>query len=226
MFAGLRKNAKIVIYIIAAAFILSIGYGGVSTIFNPEPYLAKIDGQKITYADYSERLQGAWRNYLEQNPDTEVDDAAFEQINTETWTNMVAVILYNKELKRRRIKVTEDDVLEALRNPTEDIKSLEQFQTDGVFDYEKYQTALFENEPFANWLEARVRSSLPYDKLFESVRADTVVTMEMVEQDFIDDNNKADVQVIFFDPNKLTEVEVTDEEKQNYYDEKKEDHTQ
>ncbi len=224
MFAGLRKNAKIVIYIIAGVFILSIGFGGITSILSPEPFLAKIDGKKISYAEYSERLQGAWRNYLEQNPDQEIDDQAFDTIKNETWTNLVAVELYNKALKHRKIKISEDDIMDALNDPPDDIKNLEQFQTEGVFDFDKYQTALFENQPFANWLEARIRSSMPYDKLFESVKADTLVTEEMLKQDYIDDNNKADVKVIFFDPNTITEIEVTDEEKQTYYEENKEDY--
>ena len=116
MFAGLRKNAKIVIYIIAGVFILSIGFGGITSILSPEPFLAKIDGKKISYTEYSERLQGAWRNYLEQNPDQEIDDKAFDTIKNETWTNLVAVELYNKALKRRKIIISEDDIIDALNS--------------------------------------------------------------------------------------------------------------
>jgi peptidyl-prolyl cis-trans isomerase D len=133
-------------------------------------------------------------------------------------------MLFDKEVKKRRIKITDDDVIEGLKNPPEDITSIPQFQTDEEFDYSKYETLLMENPEFANWLESRIRGTLPYQRLYDDVKSEVTVTIEEVEQQYIDDNNLADADVIFFNPNKIKDVEVTDEDLQQYYDENKEEY--
>jgi peptidyl-prolyl cis-trans isomerase D len=224
MFQGLRKNAKIVIYIVAAVFILSMAIGGISSIFTSHPYLAKIAGEEITYSEYNEMLKNSYANYVQQNPDTEVTDQVIKQINDETWNQLVGKILYDKEIKRRKIKVTEDDILDKLRNPAEDITSIPDFQTDGKFDYDKYESLLLENPDFANYLEERYVQSLPYEKLFESVKSEVNVTEAEVKEDFINKNNKADAKIIFFDPAKIDSVYVSQEEIEQYYKDRKEDY--
>ncbi|RLC50658.1 MAG: hypothetical protein DRZ79_04050 [Candidatus Cloacimonadota bacterium] len=73
-------------------------------------------------------------------------------------------------------------------------------------------------------MENRIKSSLPYEKLFDYIKADTVVTEEDVKNEFIKKNNKADAKIIFFDPKKITVVQVSDEEIKKYYEEHKEDY--
>jgi parvulin-like peptidyl-prolyl isomerase len=224
MFQGLRKNAKLVIYIVAAVFILSMAIGGISSIFTSHPYLAEIAGQKITYTEYNELLKNSYANYIQQNPETEITDQIMKQINEDTWSQLVGKILYDREIKRRKIKVTEEDVLEKLKNPGEDITSIPDFQTDGKFDYNKYESLLLENPDFANYLERRYTESLPYEKLFDSVKAEVSVTEEEVKEDYIKKNNKADARIIFFDPAKIDSVYVSEEEITQYYENNKEDY--
>jgi len=224
MFQGLRKNAKIVIYIVAAVFILSMAIGGISSIFTSNPYLAKIAGQKILYNEYNELLKIGYSNYVQQNPESEIDETIMKQINEETWTQLVGKILYSKEIKRLKIKVTDDDVLEKLKNPGEDITAVPDFQTDGVFDYQKYESLLLENPDFANYLEQRYQDSLPYEMLFDTIKSEVTVTEEEVLENYINSNNKADAKIIFFDPAKIDSVSVTDEEISQNYNDNKEDY--
>jgi len=224
MLEGMRKNAKLVIYIVAVVFILSMAIGGISSIFISKPFVGKIAGRKIHYEEYSEMLKNAYANYAQENPDKEIDEKALNQINNETWNNLVAGILYNNEIKRLKIKVTDDKVLEKLKNPGEDITSVEQFQTDGKFDYQKYLNTLSENPDFAAYMEARIRGNLPYEILFETIKSEINLTEEEIKQKYIEENDKVDVSVVFFDPKKIEDVEVTEEEIKDYYEENKEDY--
>ena len=224
MFEGMRKNASWIILIIAGVFILSMAIGGISSIFIKKPVVAVIAGNKIYPDEYRELLKNTYANYAQQSPDAEFDERLVKQLSDQTWNQLIQQIIYNKEIKRRHIKVTNEDVVERLKNPPEDITSIPEFQTDGTFDYEKYEEILLENVEFANWMEARIRTNLPYEKLFEDVKAEVTLTEEEVRQQYIDDNNKADADVIFFNPNKIEKVEITDEEKQSYYEEHKEDY--
>ncbi|MBN1948486.1 MAG: peptidylprolyl isomerase, partial [Candidatus Cloacimonetes bacterium] len=224
MLQGLRKNAKIVIYIVAAVFILSMAIGGLTGMFISRPYVARIANRKIHYEEYSEMLKNAYTNYMQQNPESEIDDAVMKQINTETWTQMVASILYNNEIKRLKIKVTDADVLDKLKNPPEDIRAIDEFKTNGVFDYDKYQTLLLQNPDFAYYLEDRFRGSLPYEKLFNVIKSQVNISEEDVRQEYYDMNNKADAKIIFFDPQKIEIGEITEEDQKIYYEEHKEDY--
>jgi peptidyl-prolyl cis-trans isomerase D len=224
MLEGLRKHGSWIVIVIAAVFILSMAIGGISSIFIKKPFVGSITGEKIYPNDFSEYLQNAYAGYAQQNPDKEIDERTAKQLNDQTWNQLVQRILFDKAVKKRHIKITDEDVIEELKNPTEDITSIPQFQTDGKFDYAKYEALLLDNPEFANWLESRIRGSLPYQKLYDDVKSEVIVTIEEVEQQYIKDNNIADADVIFFNPSKITEVEATDEEMQIYYEENKEDY--
>ena len=224
MLEGLRRHASWIVIVIAAVFILSMAIGGISSIFITKPFIGSIAGEKIYPNDFSEYLQRAYSGHAQQNPEKEIDEQTAKQINDQTWNQLIQQTLFDKALKKRRIKITDDDVIEGLKNPSEEFTSIPQFQTNGIFDYSIYETMLMENPEFANYAESRIRGTLPYEKLFEDVKSEIVVTLEEVEQQFIKDNNLADADVIFFNPNKITEVEATDEDMQKYYEDNKEDY--
>ncbi len=224
MLEGLRRHASWIVIVIAAVFILSMAIGGISSIFITKPFVGSIAGEKIYPNDFSEYLQNAYAGYAQENPDKEIDEQTAKQLNDQTWNQLVQQILFDKAVKKRRIKITDDDVIEGLKNPPEDITSIPQFQTDEEFDYSKYEALLLENPEFANWLESRIRGTLPYQRLYDDVKLEVTVTIEEVEQQYIDDNNLADADILFFNPNKIKEVEVTDEDLQTYYEENKEDY--
>ncbi|HPR16791.1 MAG TPA: peptidylprolyl isomerase [Candidatus Cloacimonadota bacterium] len=226
MLEGMRKHASWIILIIAALFILSMAIGGISSIFmkNPYKYVGIVDGVKVTYPEYQEYLKNTYANYSQQNPDVEFDDKLTQQLNDQTWNSLKQRILYDREIKKRHIKVKDNDVIESLQNPPDDIKSIEQLQTDGVFDTEKYNNLLFENRDFAAYMESRIRSSMPYDKLFESVKAEVKLTDEDVKEQYIKDNNKADADIIYFETKLAGKTEITDEDIKAYYDAHLEDY--
>ena len=224
MLQGLRKHGSWIVIVIAAVFILSMAIGGISSIFIKKPFVGSIAGEKIYPNDFSEYLQNAYAVYAQQNPEKEIDEQTAKQLNDQTWNQLVQQILFDKAVKKRHIKITDDDVIEELKNPTEDNTSIPQFQTDEKFDYAKYETLLLENPEFANYVERRIRGSLPYQRLYDDVKSEVIVTIEEVEQQYIDDNNLADADVLFFNPNKVKDVEITDEEMQIYYEKNKEDY--
>ena len=226
MFEGMRKNAKIVIYIVAFVFIAMMALGGITSIFNPKPYVGKIAGKKIHYSEYSQYLKNAYAARVQQNPEEEINDKVAKEINDQTWNQLVDEILINKEIKRYRIKATDEDIIQRLQDPYDDIKAIPDFQTDSLFDYQKYNEVLLQNENFAAWYEMRIRSTLPRELLFEKIKSEVQVTEPEVEEDYFMKNNKADAKIIFFDPQKIKEFEITDEEVEQYYEDNKEEFKQ
>lgn len=224
MFAGLRKNAKIVIYIIAGVFILSMGIGGISSMLIPKNHLGKIAGEVIEVETYQAALSAQHEQYYAENPGVEMTEQKQKELENQAWTRLTQSIILNKAIKKRRIKVTTDDVIAKLQDPPEYLTAMEQFQTDGVFDKAKYDQMLLENDNFAAYLEQSIRSSLPMEKLYDSVKAEVVVTEEDVKDDYIKNNNLADAQIVYFNPNKVKDIESTEEEEKVYYENNKEDY--
>ncbi|MDP8210778.1 MAG: peptidylprolyl isomerase [Candidatus Stygibacter australis] len=224
MFEQMRRNAKAIFWVIAIVFIVGMGIGGVAGVFTPKPFLAQIKGQKITYTEYKQMLQRAYGKYAEDNPDTEIDEAAMDKINNDTFKQLKDEIVMNKAIKKYRIKVTDEDVIEKLNNPGDDVKQIPDFQTDSEFDMDKYNDALMNNDQFAQYLEASYRNSIPYEKLYSRIKSEVVVTMDDVKEDYINKNDKADAKIIFFDAKKIKSVDVTDDEIAAYYEENKEDY--
>jgi len=224
MFAGLRKNAKIVIYIIAGVFILSMGIGGISSMLIPKHHLGEIAGEIIEPKLYEAAIGQQRQQYYQENPDKEITEQVQKDLENKAWQQLTQSIILNKAIKKRRIKVTTNDVIAKLQDPPEYLTAMEQFQTDGAFDKAKYDQMLLENDGFASYLEQNIRASLPMEKLYESVKGEVVVTEEEVKENFIKNNNLADAQIIYFNPNKVEGVESTEEEEKVYYDENKEDY--
>ncbi len=220
-----RKKAKIIIYVTAFVFIVGMAIMGISGLFERRSTsIGKIAGRNISYQEYMQWLQNTYQNYMAENPDVQPDEQTFERLNDQTWQQLVQKILFDQEIKRRRIRISDNQVIDKMKNdPPAFIKEAEVFHTDGVFDSELYlytlRTGLTPNgQPLdLSWLEYHVRDQLPYELLFEKIKNEVTITEADVEQDYIMKNDKANAKVIFFDPTKITQVEVTDEEIEEYY---------
>ncbi len=228
-----RKKAKIIIYITAFIFIVGMAIMGITGLFEQgsRTNVGVIAGEKINYQQYLQWLQNSLQNYAAENPNQEIDENTLQQLNDQTWQQAIQRVLFDKEIRRRRIRVTDRDVMEKLRNdPPEFIRSAEIFQTNGNYDHQKYLNTLISGktaegqEIDLDWLEQNVRSQLPYDLLLEQVRQEAEVTMDDVREDFIKRNDKADVKVIFFDPKKIDSVTITDEDIEQYYNDNKDNY--
>jgi peptidyl-prolyl cis-trans isomerase D len=224
MLEGMRKNAKVVIYIVAFVFVLSMAIGGISGAFTSAPKVGVIDGEKISRAQFREYLEQAYTEYAQQNPDKEIDEQVSKQINNQAWNQLVDEILIGKQIKKHHVKVKDEDVAAKLADPYDQVKNFEQFQTDGKFDKAKYDEMLMNNPNFANWLEGIIRQNLPREKLFAKIKSEVSVTEEEVKQQYIDNNNKADAQIVHFDYKKIEDFDISQEEVEEYYEEHKEDY--
>ena len=224
MFDKMRKNAKIIIYFIAAAFVISMAIGGVSSIFTQKQSLGEIAGERISYKQFNELLKQNYANYQQQYPDKEIDERTMKQLNDQTWNQLVQRILYDKQIKKRDIEISDEDIVKELQNPSANIKNIEQFKTDGKFDYSKYEETVINNPQFSSMLEENIKQTLPYKKLLEDVKSEVVVTEEKKKKKYTRENNKADAKIIFFSPKNIKNVEVSEAEIENYYEENKEEY--
>ncbi len=231
MLNDLRKHSKSIIFVTAILFIVGMALIGVTDIFFGRPPAVVINGKKISLEEYDAAFQNAINMQMSNNENAVLGEDEILDLHEKVLDEYKTRMILEKAIKDRDIEITDDEVAESiLNNPSSMIRQSEIFMTDGRFDMAKYQQiikdgALPSGEPLdLSGLEMLARQNLPFEKLYEEVKADVEVTDEDVKQEFIDQNRKADIEAIYFNYRDIEDVEVTAEEIEAYYNENKEDY--
>lgn len=176
--------------------------------------------QRVQQLEEQARQQGAGRITAEQQ----------QQIEEQAWNDLVTQILITRELDRRGIRVTDDEIrLLALNVPAPQLMREEVFQTNGQFDlnkYRQYLTSPQAPDELLNGLEQFYRSNVPERKLSEQISAGTYLTDAQLWRMYRDRNETATVEYVALDLSKLApqSVQVSDAEIRRYYDAHKDEY--
>ena len=197
MMTKLREMTFIFIWILVIAFVaLMVFEWGMdfSGIRSRPNIVGEIDGNKITIQDFQQAVQNAYQQEKQQSG-KEPDEEKLSELRDQVWDQFVQRILLSKEINKRKIRVTDNEVFQQItQNPQSLPPGISQnpnFMTDGKFDMAKYREAL--NNPQVDWtpVESYVREILPFQKLQTIVTASVMVTEEEVKEDYISKNQKA-----------------------------------
>ncbi|MDP2172629.1 MAG: peptidylprolyl isomerase [Candidatus Cloacimonadaceae bacterium] len=222
MLDNLRKKQKLIVYIVAGAFILTGAIGGLTGIFAGGNHLAKVNGHKITLEDYQKKIAEYYERYSQQGQN--VDDNMRKQIENSAWEEMVNEVIWTQQIKKHRIKLSEDEILtEMQNNPPQELMQNESFQTNGRFDRSKYLEALKNNPQFFVMMDEYLRNYLPRKKLQDKIKKDANITLDSLKVEYGKDTNTVNGKALWFDFNKADSVFVSDDEIKKYYDKNKED---
>ena len=224
MLDDLRKKQKIIIYFVAVIFILGMGAIGIVEIFQPKPYLGKVEGTKISLEMYQSKIQDIYMRYNEANPNQPIDENMRRNLENSAWQEIVDDILWEKQIKKHRIRVTDSEILaEMQNNPPQELMQNESLQVNGRFDPGLYLTALKNNPEFFLIMEDYVKSYLPRKRLQEKIQAEAGITVDSLRTAYIKDNDLMTGKMLFFDYNAITDVEISDEDIRAYYERNKEE---
>jgi peptidyl-prolyl cis-trans isomerase D len=222
MMTKLREYSKIFIIILALAFIglmvfeWGMDYTGLRRRQN---VVGKVNGEELTYEKFSDLYQQAYQNER-QRRDVELNDTQLENLRTQVWDQFVQRVIFQEEIDRLGISVTDSEIVYQIRHyPLDEIKSNQNFQTNGQFDWNKYY-ASFSN-PQMPWaqIEEFYRQQLPYQKLQDLITASVRVSESELENEFMQTNLKARVQYleIPYARFRSDKIEISDEEALNFY---------
>ena len=179
MMRTMRASAKWIMAIVAVSFVgwmvFEVGMditGQGSQTANDE--IARVNGQKIT----SSMFYGAVSNAQEQQRQAgnilyTLD--AQRDLEDQVLEGIVQQILIQKETERRGIKVTDNEIAQAMMNmPMQEMLQVPEFQTDGQFDLSKYQRYLQSQRQsaFALSLQEQYRADIPQRKLIDRLTED------------------------------------------------------
>ncbi len=189
--------------------------------------LGEVDGVPVPY----ERYQFAYRNLYEEtqtnqeeaitsDQNLQIEDAAFDEVVTQ--------ILVQRELERRGIRVSDDEIRQAARfSPPPQFRETEALQTDGAFDIQKYQAYLASApESSLLGLEAYYRDVIPRTKLMRQLSAGIYLPDASLWSAYRDENETTAVRYLALDPETRIgddEVEIAESEVAAYYRENREE---
>lgn len=225
----LRERMHIILWLLLILFVGSMTVGGLvggADIVNQllgktdvSKTIAAVNGESISpdafFQQVNIRLDGL------RNQGQEIDDRTLDQVRSAVWGEMLELTLVNKEIERRKISITDDEVYHhLLNNPPQVIMTIPDFQTDGQFDRSKYLDAL-QNPQGDEWrpIEIFVRDYLPRQKLYDQIKEGVSVTREQVRAEFIKRNIDFTVSALVIRSFDMDDslTAVTDEEIEDYY---------
>lgn len=227
----LRQQTKFWMWIVGGAFILTIvfawgmDYSGGSLA----THLGKVNGEVITIQEYQDLYQANYRMQQQQMGGAEMEDALLEYLQEQTWQQLVSQKLIDQEIRRLHLAATDEEVRFAIQNyPPSEIQQIPDFQTDGIFDQQKYEAMMRNEAARGFWLqlEANMRSIIPEHKLQQLVMAAVTVTDEEARESYRYRNEKVTASYVALTPSAYpdTSVSVGDQEIRAYYQSHKEDY--
>lgn len=228
MMQDLRENTKIIMIIVALAFVglmvfeWGMDISGQSAGLQAGE-LGRVNGQTVSYQAYTTAYQELYNQARAQSGGDlsaeqirRLEDAAFAQV--------VNDILLQQEMERRNIRVTDEEIRQAaLWNPHPTLAQNELFMTDGQFDIQKWQQFLSgptANEQMLLQLEDYYRGVIPREKLLRQVMAGMYVSDAELWQIWKDRNETVTADYVSLNLSQLVpgDVEVTQDEVSDYYE--------
>lgn len=228
MMRQMRENTKWIMLVTAFAFVglMVFQWGmditGRSGLSVGE--IGSVNGVPVSYEEYNftygrlmDQVQNAQEDPVTSQQISDIEDAA--------WDEVVNQVLIRQELRRRGIEVTDDEVRNAARfSPPAELRSSPAFQTDGIFDIQKYQDYISSptiDDQVLVQLESYYREIIPRGKLLRQVSSDVYISDAALWQDYKDRNERISVRYLPLNPSQRvadSDVPITAADVADYYD--------
>jgi peptidyl-prolyl cis-trans isomerase D len=226
MMQAFRNAAKPIMVVVAITFFawlvldLSGITGGTGLLTNTS--VGKVNGQSIDARTYQTIVQQSINARQQQSPgNLGLED--YEQVRDQVWDQIVQSRVLETEYRRRGITVTEDEVVQAIRNsPLAEFQNVPEFQTDSQFDLAKYQRWLTSSiaQQYLPSMEAQYREELQRAKLLRVVTADVYLSDAALWERYRDENETVKIGLTAIVPRNVvadSAVKVTSAEVEAYY---------
>lgn len=190
--------------------------------------VGSVNGQAITAQAYDERRQALFQQAQQQMG--EVTPEMQRRIDEQAWQGLVDEALLRQELRRRGIRVSDQEVVWAAKNlPHPQLMQQEIFLSNGRFDINKYRSFLQTQAPAEMFgeLETYYRTELPQRKLVSQLSAGRYVTDAELWRAYQDRTETATVDYVQLDLSKVAQAPaVSAAEIREYYEENRDDFRQ
>ncbi len=225
----MRASAKYIWIIIVVLFVGGFLLAQTSGLLGRAPVtsttaVATVNGEDILATTWYQATQNLEQQETQRsNQSITLDER--QRLMDQAFDQLVTDALLRQEYKRRRITVSDDEILQAARySPPPQLMQAPDLQTDGQFDPAKYQrflsSPLARQQGLLGQLEEYYRTEIPKEKLFDQVATDVYISDEQLWRRFQDTHDTAQVSFVAFGPERIPDsaVRVSDDEVRAYYD--------
>lgn len=195
----MRAGTKPILWIVVLAFVATIifAWGMDFTRRSVDKgIIGEVNGTPIKRDDYLANYQYALQQQQQQGK--EVTDDLSQQLRDQVFNQMVANILMNDVVRKKHLQVTNAELAQHLRRfPPREVQQIQDFQTNGQFDYNKYLQAYQTPDP-AFWVqvEALTRPRVLQQKVYEYVTSTSTMNDAEVRDLFQAAEEKVKVRYI------------------------------
>ncbi len=222
MMQAFRRSAAIVAIIFAMLMLIFVVTSVDWTTLSTTQTVGKVNGRSIDARTYQNIVQQSIDARQRQSPTAmRLDD--YQEVLEEVRDQIVQNSVLNAEYRRRGISVSDDEVVQAIRNsPLADFREVPEFQTDSQFDLAKYQRWLTSSvaQQYLPSLEAQYREELQRAKLLRVVTSDIYLSDAALWEQYRDENEKVKIGLTAIIPRNAvpdSSVRVSDGEVAAYY---------
>jgi peptidyl-prolyl cis-trans isomerase D len=216
----MRKHATswIIKFLLSAIVIVFVFWGVGSFREGNVNRVAEVNGNVITLDQYYEAYNNVIEGYKQQFGDN-LDESMLKALNIkqQVVNTLIERELVFQEAQRLNIRVTDEELARS-------IQSISYFQKDGIFDNRFYVNVLRRNRMTPEQFEASQRQSLLLSKLRELVIGSVKVDESEAREWYNYENETVNLDFIAFETEKYTNIDISDEAIETYYNENLEDY--
>ena len=222
----MRQNTKIIMLLTAIAFValMVFQWGMDASGRSATGNLGRVGGSSVSVLEWQNAYRGLY-DQISQSQSQPISSQQNREIEDMAWDQVVNQILIQRELSRRGIRVTDDEVRQAARlSPPPEFQFDPAFQNEqGQFDlalYQRFLTQAGQDPLFLQRLELYYRDLIPRNKLVRQVTSGIFIPDGELWEQWRERNEEASVTFVSVSPDDRVSddrVTVTDEEIERYY---------
>lgn len=222
MMQAFRRSAAIVAVVFAVLMLIFIVTSVDWSTLSTTQTVGKVNGRSIDARTYQTIVQQSIDARQRQSPGAMgLDD--YQQVRDEVWDQIVQNNVLTTEYRRRGISVSDDEVVQAIRNsPLPEFQNVPEFQTDSQFDLGKYQRWLTSSvaQQYLPSLEAQYREELQRAKLLRVVTSDIYLSDAALWEQYRDEHEMVKIGLTAIVPRNAvpdSSIRVSEAEGMAYY---------
>jgi peptidyl-prolyl cis-trans isomerase D len=228
MMQALRNNTKIIIWIIVIAFVGTIVFAWGMDIARgkgsaPTGVVGVVNGKEIPLNSYGQQVDQIIESERQKDPQKDFTDSDYRDARRQAWNDFVVQAIQSQQIAKRGIQLTDNELVDFIkRYPPQEIVNIQQFQTDGQFDYKKYLSAMSDPSFRQLWIqvEALMRPRIRDYKLQEYIGSLVRVSNLDIQNEYIRNNERMKVKygLVPLKSFEMSSIAIDSQQVQDYYD--------
>ncbi len=241
---NIRKRGPLVAAVIGfalLAFILGDVVNSGSSLFSGDRFkMGEVDGQKIDYRDYEQKVQNTIENYKNNYGMTSLSESQTARIRDMVWDNMIQNMLLEEEYQQTGIEVSGDELFDLMQGQNVDpmVARDRAFANPQTGKFDPSRVVYFyknrdedpsgQTEAYLLNLEEQVTKNRKIRKLLNLVDKSLYIPKLIAELDHKNRNYLVDFKYIGKKYNELSDssVKVSESDLKKYYDKHKKEYEQ